>query len=256
MKNPRNRKHPVEYPSDCQEMPPFTEWFERTMTSHHFESSDENRFLLTSYSIPPSLKVVTYKACRAYGNHWRAVPLQQSLVDCDSSQFQTFDSGMAATFSMQRTNRAGETIDDSVQYVGVLTEVLELNYGGMKVVLFKGRWIEPSWVPKSSASMRYHESGLWQVNFQKELGASKRMDYVFPRQVEQVFFYPNDRGIAWRTVLHKESRSTRVLGDFMEVPFHDSVEHTAKHHISLAEACRSRSQPSMDPKRKRKPRNV
>ena len=80
------------------------------------------------------------------------------------------------------------------------------------------------------------------------------MDYVLPRQIEQVFFYPNDKGIAWRTILHKESRSTRVLGDYMEVDFHDTMDDNAKFHIELAEACTTTLEPgpSTAPRGKRK----
>jgi hypothetical protein len=90
------------------------------------------------------------------------------------------------------------------------------------------------WTPKASVSMRYSESGLWQVNFQRELSVSKRKDYVFPKQVEQVFFHPNEKGIGWRTILHKEARSTRVVGDYTEVDFHDTMDNNIKKHIDLA----------------------
>jgi hypothetical protein len=195
------------------------------------------------------LKARVYKACKAYGNHWRAMSSLGSLVDCDSSGFKTFDSGMACTFMEKRINRAGGTIDEAIQYVGVLTDILVLDYGALRkdVVLFKGRWADPSWTPRATASMKYDESGLWQANFQKELGSSKKMDYVFPQQVEQVFFYPNEKGTAWRTILHKESRSTRVTGDVLGVDFHDTMENNAKHHIQLAEDCRTRLQPRVQP---------
>ena len=248
MKKPGNRRRPVVYPADCIELPPFPEWFESSMRSHDFATEYE-RSLVMAYSVPPMLKAIVFKACRAYGNHWRTIPSLQSLVDCDSSAFRTFDSSMACTFAEKRTNRAGVIRDDSIEYAGVLTEIIELNYGGMKVVLFKGRWANPSWKPKKTASMRYHESGLWQVNFQKEIGTSRKMDYVFPRQVEQVFFYPNDKGVAWRTILHKESRSARVVGDYMEESFVGSTKNIARHHVDLAEACMSRSDPSKDPKK-------
>lgn len=90
--------------------------------------------------------------------------------------------------------------------------------------------------------MRYDAFGLWQVNFQKELGASKKIDYVMSRQLEQVFFYPNDKEIVWRTILHDESRSTRVLGDYIEVDFHDTMDDNAKYHVQLVEACDARTE--------------
>ena len=74
-----------------------------------------------AYNVPPQSKAVVYKAYRAFGNHWRTQPSLQSLVDCDSSAFRTFDSGMACTFNEKQTNRKGVTEDLSVDYVGVLT---------------------------------------------------------------------------------------------------------------------------------------
>jgi hypothetical protein len=142
MKNPSNQRRLVQYPSDCIELPPFIEWFEASVRSHHFETECD-RSLLTSYSVPPSLKTTIYRACKAYGNHWRTIPSLNSLIDCDSSGFKTFDSGMACTFIEKRVNWAGIIVDESVQYVGVLTQILVLNYGGLRkdIVLFKGRWV-------------------------------------------------------------------------------------------------------------------
>jgi hypothetical protein len=151
---------------------------------------------------------------------------------------------MACTFIQQRETATGQLVNDRVSYVGVLTDILVLDYGQLPlmVVVFKGVWADPKWSPKSSASMRYAESGLWQVNFQKQLRVSAQMDYVMPRQVEQVFFHPNKKGKAWRTVLQKEARSHRVHGDYDDVDYFDTLQDNPKVHADLVEACRGRSE--------------
>lgn len=241
------------------ELRPFTQWFENALRAVEIEDETE-RATLIAISIPPRLKASTHKACKAYGHHWRANPSLNCLSDCDSGGFNTFDSGMSCTVTQKRITRAGAAVDEPIQYVGVLTDILTLDYGILSkpVVLFRGRWADPTWTPKASASMRYDESGLWQVNFQKELGASKGMDYILPAQVDQVFFHPNTKGTGWRTILHKESRSSRVHGDYMELEFHDALDQSAKLHIDLAQSCRTdgrtdtRENQNTAPKRKRR----
>ncbi len=73
------------------------------------------------------------------------------------------------------------------------------------------------------------------------------MDYVLARQVSQVFFYPNEKGVTWRTILHKESRSARVVGDYMEESFLGYTKNSMEHHLSLAKAY-SKPDPKKDPK--------
>lgn len=258
---PANRRKPVPYPASMSEMIPFVEWFPREVLLaeglgiHTLEE-------VQLYCTPPSTHALSFKSCKAYGNHWRTLPLN-SLSDCHGSTYSTFDSGMAGTWNESTVNRRGETITSSVTYVGVLSEIIQLDYGPLPspVVLFKGKWGDSRTVPKARATVRHGESGLLQADFSSELSRKKKMDYVLPSQVQQVFFYPNVVGAKWRTILHKEPRSIRVYEDYEEVDLTVDVEDNWKTHTDLATEARKKPMvPVVVPeatgsgKRKKRPR--
>jgi hypothetical protein len=60
------------------------------------------------------------------------------------------------------------------------------------------------------------------------------VDYVVPSQVQQVFFYPNTSGANWRTVLHKEARSTHVFADCTCAEYTIPVDDSVRLHTELA----------------------
>jgi hypothetical protein len=164
-----------------------------------------------------------------------------SLIDCGGSSYQTFDSGMAGTFTEVTVNRRGEMVQKSIVYVGVLTDILKLNYGPLSspMILFRGKWGDSKSEPKERATIRYDETRLLQANFASELSSSKKMDYVLASQVQQVFFYPNFSGARWRTVLLKEPRSIHVHADYEQAEYNFQVEFNWQHHIDLARAPRN-----------------
>jgi hypothetical protein len=82
-------------------------------------------------SIAPSTKACSYKRIKAYGSHFRVD--DQTNVGCV-----TYDSGVASFFSH---NNVDENHHPSrqLQYVGVLKDILQLNYRTMStpIVLFR-----------------------------------------------------------------------------------------------------------------------
>jgi hypothetical protein len=239
-----NRRRQVPYPADCSELAKFIDWFPVAIREHTFNDPKE-KLLMDLYSTPPTPYAISYKACRAYGNHWRVMPDIARLIECDGGAFKTFECGMAGTWTEQVVNTRGVTQTKEVVYVGVLTEILKLDYGPLPspIVLFKGRWLDSKTQPAARASIRYDESGLLQADFSQELPASKDMNYVLAAQVQQVFFYPNKRGTRWRTILHKEPRSLRVFADVETAEYTVSIDNQWKHHIDL---CRALSRSASD----------
>jgi hypothetical protein len=233
-----NRRKQVPYPADMSELPPFVDWFPLAIREQPFEDVEEKQ-LLSYFSMPPAPTAVSYKSCTAYGNHWRTMSLSR-LVDCDGSDYATFDSGMACSFKQLLVNNKGEMVEKSMVYVGVLTEILKLDYGPLPnpILLFKGKWVDSKTQPRERATIRHDESGLLQANFSHELSAQMKMDYVLPSQVQQVFLYPNFAGAKWRTVLHKEARSRPVYSDIEDVEYTVPVDANCRLHIQLAHASR------------------
>jgi hypothetical protein len=65
---------------------------------------------------------------RAFGNHFR-------VEDSQSALLQTYDSGIASIFEMPYVDSESEV---SLNYVGVLQDILKLDYGPLRtpVILF------------------------------------------------------------------------------------------------------------------------
>lgn len=54
-------------------------------------------------------------------------------------------------------------------------------------------------------------------------------------------------GIVWRIILHKESKSARVVGDHLKVDFHVTLKNSAKLHMDLPKPVRvKQSQDQVD----------
>jgi hypothetical protein len=66
---------------------------------------------------------------KTYGNHYR-------VEDPNNRLLQTFDSGIASVFEQQTIDARGIF----VQYVGVLKDILKLNYD--PIVIFRCEWMK------------------------------------------------------------------------------------------------------------------
>jgi hypothetical protein len=70
----------------------------------------------------PSQKATRYTKMKAYGNHFK-------VQDESSSRMQTYDSGVASIFDVPTEDAR----DVSVNYVGVLKDILKLDYGLLQI---------------------------------------------------------------------------------------------------------------------------
>jgi hypothetical protein len=95
-----NRRKQVPYPSHLAELPSFVEWLPLATGEHVFADPDEEA-IVRNMCRGPLGSVMSYKSCRAFGNHWRTMSLTR-LKDCDGSNYSTFDSGMAGFFCIPR----------------------------------------------------------------------------------------------------------------------------------------------------------
>lgn len=236
---------------------PFGVWFRDAIQNADLDDSDEN-LLLTAISFPPNQLALTYNSMKAFGNHYRVMRCKDRngnwqemshLRDTDCQGYATFDSGLATTFHEQTREETGVNLA-KLTYVGVLTQILRLDYGPMlqyePVIILKAKWVRSKWGPdRSQPSMKHDNNGLWLANFNMPYPSSEKLDYVLPSQIEQVFFYPNIARTSWRHVLHKEGRSRRVVEGTNDVEYNDLVDRheivevqlvaAANRHVPLAE---------------------
>ncbi len=108
------------------------------MHNFHGDPIDENLFELLDLSIPSSLIAESYKSMVAYGNHFRA------LVWLGTLSMVTYDCGVLGEFEHTppiTKNQIPQVM--TICYIGECKEILELDYGGTKVVVLLCSWVQP-----------------------------------------------------------------------------------------------------------------
>jgi hypothetical protein len=127
----RNRRGRY-FPDDLAEAQPFPKWLEAEVAREQEEDSVENPSEdVIRLSKLPSLRASRYRSMWAFGNHLQVAHLR------------TCDSSVAATFL--RPCRSGvqdrNPVLASIEYVGNVEEILEVNYGGLFVTVLVCRQV-------------------------------------------------------------------------------------------------------------------
>ena len=102
-------------------------------------------------------------------------------------------------------------IDGHVDYFGVLTQVIEVEYfDKIRVMLFRCDWVDPS------MGVHKDEMGFTTVNFKHLLYSGQcKLDepFVFPSQTEQVFYVEDDLSPNWHVVIRSKIRDIYDIGE-------------------------------------------
>jgi hypothetical protein len=125
------RKWRAEHEEDPS-IPSFEEWIRGAIGPHCIDVTnpeDMDRLLMCT---KPSQKATRYTRMKAFGNHFR-------VDDDTSSRLQTYDSGVASVFEVP----AADSKDVSVNYVGVVKDILKSNYGPLQtlVIILCCEWV-------------------------------------------------------------------------------------------------------------------
>lgn len=113
-----------------------------------------------------------------------------------------------------------------MNYVGVLKDILLLDYGGIntKNILMRCEWVKPQDSPGNATYMRDDASFLV-VNFQHKL-ARMENPFIFPSQATQVLFSKNVEKPGWKVVLQKEARARQEVVDKTDAFISTTIEST------------------------------
>ena len=171
---------------------------------------ERDRLLL---STKPSQKASRYTKMVCYGSHFR-------VDDGAPDRFQTYNSGVASVFEVPSVDAR----DVSVNYVGVLKDILKLDYGPlhMLIVLFRCEWMK--WHDnRGNAAYVRDDDGFLLVNFRHKLPCMSE-PFIFPSQATQVFFSDVPTKPGWKVVLQKEARAKREVLDTSDVFISTTVE--------------------------------
>jgi hypothetical protein len=150
---------------------------------------------------------------KSFGSHFR-------VDDGDCSRFQTYNSGVASVFEVPSTDAA----NISVNYVGVLKDILKLDYGPVHtpIILFRCEWIKTTDNRRNATYVR-DNAGFLLVNFRHKLPHMSE-PFIFSSQVTQVFFSDVPTKPGWKVVLQKEARAKREVVDSSDVFISTTVE--------------------------------
>jgi hypothetical protein len=194
-------------------IPEFEDWITGALRTFGVDDAadvDVDSLLL---SMKPAQKAMRYTKMKTFGNHFR-------VMDETANRMQTFDSGIASVFDVPVEDEQ----DVSVNFVGVLKDILKLDYGPVRtpIILLRCEWLKRTDNRGNPTYVR-DEAGFLVVNFRHKL-PSMSDPFIFPSQATQVFFSEDPQRVGWKVVLQKEPRARREVADTSDVFITTTVE--------------------------------
>jgi hypothetical protein len=123
----------------------------------------------------------------------------------------TADSGVVATFRrpFQNGQRDRNIVIASLEYVGNVEEILELDYGIVCLVVLVCTWVKANYRGPSSI-IKKDRWGFTVANFESLIQPGYE-SFAFPLHVDQVYFSRCPDMPGWKVVIWTEVRGRRVV---------------------------------------------
>ena len=137
---------------------------------------------LATMSRLPSPYVRHHNSMRAYGYHFRA-------DDERGRAHVSFDAGVAAIITQTcRSSRADmNPVEAELQYIGVINDIVMVDYGHLKFNVFKCSWIKPQL--EGIRTIKQDKDGFWSVKYNtRQVPATE--PYIMPSHARQVEVHP------------------------------------------------------------------
>jgi hypothetical protein len=212
----------------CESNPntaPFEEWVYNLPETEDVDVNEPEDFDKLLLCVKPSQRATRYRRMKAFGNHFR-------VEDDASVRMLTYDSGVASVFQVPTE----DATDVTVNYAGVVKDILKLNYGPLSrpIILMRCQWAKRSDNQGNSTYIR-DDAGFLIVNVRHSL--PKMSDpFIFAAQATQVFYSDDPQKPGWKVVLRKEPRAKRQVAENADAFITTSVETpglTARHKSHL-----------------------
>ncbi len=160
-------------------MPPFPVWI-RTAISNAIKDGEEIDKDTLRMSMAPTLARRPYHLIYALRNHIKVWSVEEHL--------KTVESCVVATFEHDCISRPNDQIlvPAKLKYVRWVEEILELNYGILKIVVLLCNWVKVNY-RRNSVTMKKNEYDLKLVNFAPLIPILDQFS-ISPLHVKQVFF--------------------------------------------------------------------
>jgi hypothetical protein len=192
---------------------PFQDWVRELPETENLDVSNSEEFDKLLLCQKPSQRAIWYCRMKAFGNHFR-------VEDEASACMQTYDSGVASVFEVPTIHAT----DVSVNYVGVVKDIMKLDYGPLSrpIVLLRCKWAKRS-DNRGNPTYTRDDAGFLVVNVRHSLPMMSD-PFIFAAQATQVFYsdFPNKPG--WKVVLRKEARAKREVAENADASITTSVE--------------------------------
>lgn len=155
----------------------FSAWLQNRVSDMDRDGLNPDLSLVTMSRLP-SPTVKHYTSMYAYGYHLRS-------DDEQGRSHVTFDSGVAAIITQTcRSSRFDlHPVEASLEYVGIIKDIVQADYGIHKFTALKCSWIKPN--REGHPTMREDEHGFWSVKYAARQTPAVE-PYVFPNHVHQV----------------------------------------------------------------------
>jgi hypothetical protein len=113
-------------------IPTFEDWIRGALGPHNIDVSNPNDVDRLLMCTKPSPKATRFTCMKAFGNHF-------CVEDETSSRLQTYNSSVASVFHVPTEDAR----DVAVNYVGVVKDILKLDYGLVHtpVILLRCEWV-------------------------------------------------------------------------------------------------------------------
>jgi hypothetical protein len=120
-----------------------------------------------------------------------------------------------------------DTRDVAVNYVGVVKDILKLDYGPVHtpVILLRCEWVRGHDNRGNPTYIR-DEAGFLFIKFRHKMPKLAE-PFIFPSQATQVFYSDDIRKDRWKVVLRSEPRARREVVDTADVFISTTVKAAA-----------------------------
>jgi hypothetical protein len=169
---------PVQFPVELIEVFNLSNWIRNAIRTYIANGGTiKNKDVMHLLMKPKSI-ALRYTKMKAYGNHYRV-----NEGDAETTMA-TYDFRVASIFQQPQATHQGTTLG-SIQYVGVLKNIILLNYGpiSLPMVFFKYDWVTHGSDRWGNPTYKQDEDGFLLANF-RHLKVNIDEPYVFPTKVQ------------------------------------------------------------------------
>ncbi|KAG8483202.1 hypothetical protein CXB51_022201 [Gossypium anomalum] len=180
----------------------FHEWLSQTVSSGK-DVNDEIKWL----SQGPNKVIKRYSAflINGYRFHTKYRERMRRTQNCGV----VVNSSITSYASARDSN----PVEGNVEYYGLLTDIIELDYyGRWKVILFRCDWADVN----TARGIKKDQFGFTMVNFSRLIHTGQQLmdePYVFSSQVKQVFYSKDPTDEGWYVVLRNTPRDLFDMGN-------------------------------------------